>query len=212
MEIEIKKLAAYPFKKLKNIDLYNLEYICEDLGVSFYELNNHRFNPEIFDIREIYDNPHDSDESSYRYIMFFRGVFTCIYGYTGDRGSSYIGYANKEVADELRNYLFTLKNDDGLPSINLLKDVVNLSDRYTQLVEFEDGFYYHINSPRWSYCFETNVNNLYYIENDKVIKTEFVRWKHPKLNSWEKEGNHMIIKVDGKETETDGSNLVFKCD
>lgn len=213
MEIEVKKLIVYPFKE-KEVCFYDLEYIAEELNVPFFDMSESLFDETQFKIKVIYDNPHDSDECSYRNMLFFNGEFICIFGYTGDRGYNYVSFANYDVANKLRNYFHSLIQVGDL-HVDILDESVDISDQYTTFVDFGGEFYYQIKSPRWSFCLSPKVDNLYYIpsyDESTLLKAEFVRWKHKNESSCSyEEKNDMILKVDGVEVESDSIRVVFKC-
>lgn len=150
-------------------------------------------------------------------MLFFKGEFACLYGYTGDRGSSTVLFASKEQKLVIRAYFESLLEDSNDNS-DIIEEELNLTDSYTVFFEQDDEYYYHINSPYWSYSFNPDVKNLYYIEDDdSFTPVEFVQFKinpHTSLYSGEtfkSENQFMTLKkTGGYKFEVPFERVIFK--
>ena len=203
-------LAALKLMNLPivNHDLYTFDKLIEDFQLSYFDIDESQFNKTKFIVYEIYDNPHDSDESSYRYLVQFEGKPNCIMGYTGDRGTFYCKFFSKNEGIKLHAYFSSIMT----LSLNfeVLEEDEDLSDSYTVPGIIDGHLYYHIRSPK-----NAGINTkkpLYRLEDDESITPlEFVRFKTKKQSWEEKEGDRFIIaKIDNKEVEVPYYRLITK--
>ena len=213
-KIKVSDLIKHPFKEIICDGYWDIQHILSELNINEYNLKG--FDPNLFKIREIYDNPHQSDECSYRRLIFFRDKFCCLYGYTGDRGTSTVEFANKEIAEELRMYLATLEQI----SYSILDEEVILSDHYTTFVQDDDNgeFYYNIQNPEWGGNFSNKAENVYYVgDNNKLTHCMFIRTKF-KRRGYEQippEDKRLIVELlegdkKGEVIEADYWRIIFK--
>ena len=212
MRIKLEKLLSHTFKEITCDTEYDIQHVTAEfrLRSDYFE----GFDATLFKIKEIYNNPHDSDESSYRRLLYFKNKFCCVFGYTGDRGYTFVEFANREIANELRQYMESLLPEEY--NINIIKDdEVELSDQYTTFVQDdEDGnLYYIIKNPAWGGNFDANDTNMYYAEDavaddDKytLIKCNFVKFKFDlrKTASWELKEDDKRIFVELTEGDKKG--------
>lgn len=209
--VKLADLLKYPFKEVPFDGYWDIDHILTELRIDTYNLQG-EINKSLFNIKKIYDNPHDSDESSYRYLLYFRGKFCCLYGYTGDRGTSTVEFASKEMAKELRNYFLNLEDI----TCSIIDEEFDLSDHYTTFFPHEGDFFFHIQSPRWSGNFNEHAKNMFYIadtEGNDLKPCTFVKYKTGRMQSWEEktpDDKIIIVKLsDGTEIEAGYHQLIF---
>ncbi len=207
-KIKLSELINYPFEEINFDGAYEFEYILSKLNIISYEVDNEKLDKTLFKIKNIYDNPHYSDENSYRYLLYFKDRFCCLYGYTGDRGTSTVEFASNEIAIELRNYFLSLIETE----YSIIDEEFVLSDNYTNFFELGGKYYYHINNPRCSYCFHEEDDNLFYNKEDNLEPCKFLRYK-TKKQYWEARGLEdkiIIVRLnDGTEVEAQYNELLF---
>lgn len=216
-DITIEDILNYPFKTEK-VDVWELGKIMEEFQMDTYHIDEERFDPSLFILKKIYNNPHDSDEQSYRKLLYFNGEPNCIYGYTGDRGDTFLEFFSKEVAKELYEYLMTLNNAAPYDRVSILDKNVKLGDRYTLLIQdmVDKDIYCHILSPKWSYVFGTNMKNLCFMDEDTqlIVPVEFVEWVGGKKQSWEEkpEEQKIVYKRNGVKFSAGYEKFLIKCE
>lgn len=210
-QIKLSTLLSYPFIEIPFTGHWDIDHILTELNIDTYNIDG-EIDLTLFKIKKIYDNPHDSDESSYRYLLYFNDKFCCLYGYTGDRGTSTVEFASNEMAIELRNYFFSLTK----PTFSIIDDEFDLSDHYTTFFEHQGDFYYHIQSPRWSGKFHERTKNMFYVadaDGYDLKPCTFVRYKTGRMQSWEEktpDDKIIIVKLeDGTEIEAKYNELIF---
>ncbi len=210
--ISIKQLLRYPLKEVPLDGLWEIEHIIESFNLSLYSLSEEKLDKSLFKIRNIYDNPHKSDERSYRSLLFFRGEFCCLFGYTGDRGRSTIEFSSQEKAVELFSYLSLLQEIE-FPVIS--EDEYDISDDYTTFCEEDGVFYYIIDNAKWSCSFGKNMNSdnmLYVDDSGNMHKAKFIKFKTDKM-SWEEnpEDKFILIELENnKQIEAPYYRVIFK--
>ena len=213
--IKLKDLLNYPFKETTLDGLWELEHVINELGFEVYSLNTENLDRSLFKIRIIYDNPHQSDESSYRYLLFFKNEFCCLYGYTGDRGRPCVRWASKEKANEFCLYLHSLEDRYEKLVVITAEEVIDISDDYTTFSEKDGIFYYSIDNPQWSFRFRGKVVDLtvYYMdENETLHQALFVKLKTNKESYHENlEDKFMILETaDKKQIEVPYGKVFLK--
>jgi hypothetical protein len=208
-KIKVSELLKYSFDEIPFDGCWQLENILSELQIDSYNII---VDNSLFKIKKIYDNPHGSDESSYRCLLFFKDKFCCLYGYTGDRGTSTVEFASDEMAKELRDYFLDLEQ----PKYSIIDDEIVLSDNYTTFFEHQGDFFYHIQTPRWSGAFDKRNTNMFYLadtEGNDLKPCVFVRYKTEIKNSWDEktpDDKIIIVKLeDDTEIEAQYNQLIF---
>ncbi len=210
MPVELADILNYDLKAIPFEGWYSIEHVMEALDVSYYDINTEKIDKSLFLIKEIYDNPHESDEQSYRNLLFFRNKFCCIFGKSGDRGGIIVEFASNEIANELRFYLLSLE-EKTYSIIN--ENEIDLSDDYTFFFEKDGVFYYMIKKPKCSYCFGKDTD-LHYIRDksgNDLVKCKFISFKNDKRN-WEEDEDDkfMNIKLEtGEKIQAKYHRIVF---
>jgi len=184
----------------KEVDIWDLETIIEELRLDYYNLDSDKFEKDLFEIREIYNNPHQSDENSYRSMLFFGGEFNCVFGYTGDRGSNFLEFKDLESFNKLYNYLLSLSREDRSDLISS-KNYIDLSDDYTNVLVLDGDLYYNLKSPKWGY-YDKNKPLYELLSDTELVEVKFKRYKTDKSSWQEKDDDKFIIvEKSGEEVE-----------
>ena len=215
-KISIEDIIKYPFEICNDFQ-YSLDDIIQEFQIDEYNFDYQKMDTSLFLVKNIYNNPHDSDEQSYRKLLFFKNKPCCIFGYTGDRGTSYVDFFNKEIAKELYEYFLTLSINQPYDKVSILPQTVDLSDRYSILVQdsIDKDIYCHISNPKWSYVFGTNMKNLCYMDETTqlIVPVEFVEWVGGKKQSYEEtpEEQKIVYRRNGVKFTAGYESFLIKC-
>ncbi len=208
MKIKIKDLLNFNLPKIE-IDLWTFSHLLEEWNINYYDINQDKFDTLKFKGFILYDNSSDSDEQSYRYLIYFEDKPCCVIGYTGDRGTFYSYFFSQEIALSLNNYFLSIINDDN-KLFELIEDDIDLSDSYTKLIVINGELYNYITSPKWTFI--NTKKPMFRLEDDETLTPiKFIKFKSDKPSWQEKEeDSFMIVECKGEEVEVPYHRILFK--
>lgn len=205
--INIDNLKKLNLPKI-DADIWTFEKLIEDFYLSYSDINHDLFDISKFDVFQIYDNPHQSDESSYLYLIYFNNKLSCIIGKSGDRGGFYSKFVSKEAGIELYNYFVSLIGCN--IEFDILEKEEILDDNHTILLHKDEELYYNLTSPSWGYI--DIKKPLFRLEDDESLTSiTFLRFKTTK-KSWEEKSDDefIIASLNGQEIEVPYYRLLTK--
>jgi hypothetical protein len=181
------------------------EKLINDLNIDYLDLDSEKFNSKLFTYKVIYDNPHNSDEQSYRYILFFEGDACCIYGYTGDRGDFYSKYFSKKRYLKLYNYFTSLLDF----TIDIIENEEELSDSYTNSFILNEILYSNLTNLDWSFV-DLSKKDIYRLnDDDSITSMKFIKFK-VKKETLKDDEKIIIANIDGKIEEVEFYKILIK--
>jgi hypothetical protein len=205
----IDVLNVLSTKTPKIWDFYDMCPIFEYFNINQYDLDADKFNNEAkFTYVSLYDNSHHSDEESFVHVLYFETKPIIIIRKSGDRSDHDIQFIGSKSKSKTRDYINSLYefNDINTNDIIDLYSEVDFSDHYTSVIIDKANYetYSYIKSPRWSFKFNKNMENLFYIEKEEnetltLKSAEFIEYVTD-VQSWKEtdEDKFMFLKVDGK--------------
>lgn len=190
--MSLNDILNYSFKQIGCKNITDIEIILEDMNIDDYYIDVDKFDNTSFSIEEIYNNTLGG-VISYRRLLYFKGEFCCIFGCSQDVCT--VIYANKKMADKLRNYLMGIYT-----RIEYIGDnEVFISDDYTTIIKYKNNYYYNIICPY------KNMHNekLFYLDivNDFLMECTFKEFIDGKI---------LVKLMNGAIIETDYEKIIIR--